>query len=153
MKKQLLKGFTMVMLIVAVAFVAAVASANGQSRNTKANVPFDFIVGSQSLAAGEYTVASMNSQGEVLGIRSVGNKGSAMRLTTRMSGTSEHAKLIFHRYGDRYFLAEVWNGESGRELIKSKQERAAQRELASTGSKNNSTQARYERVEIVATVQ
>lgn len=151
MKTQLLKGFTMVMLIVAVVFVAAGTSANGQSRTTKANVPFDFIVGSQSLPAGEYTVASMSSQGDVLRIRGAGNNG-ALRLTKPTHGTSEQAKLVFHRYGDRYFLAEVWDGANGRALLKSRQEQAAERELASTGSKNNSTQARYERVELVGTV-
>src|SRR5205807_5617914 len=39
MRKQMLKGFTMLMLVVALAFVTAVASANGQSRAAKADVP------------------------------------------------------------------------------------------------------------------
>ena len=23
-----------------------------------------------------------------------------------------HAKLVFHKYGDQYFLAEIWDGQS-----------------------------------------
>ena len=143
----------MLMLVVALAFVTAVTSANGQSQNVRANVPFEFIVGSTSLPSGEYTVASMTSAGDTLRIRSADSKASALRLTNVMGGKSEHAKLVFHRYGERYFLAEVWDNESGRQIAPSKQERAIQRELASTGVKAQSAQAKYERVEILATLQ
>jgi hypothetical protein len=40
------------------------------------------------------------------------------------SKTPNEAKLVFHRYGDTYFLAEVWNGNDiGKELPKSKAEK------------------------------
>jgi hypothetical protein len=40
------------------------------------------------------------------------------------SKTPERSKLVFHRYGDRYFLAQIWVAgyNSGRELPKSRQE-------------------------------
>jgi len=40
-------------------------------------------------------------------------------------GSTEKARLLFNKYGDRYFLAEVWGAgrEAGRKLIKSRYER------------------------------
>ena len=70
-----------------------------------------------------------------------------MRLTDpiRPNKTNEQARLVFHRYGERYFLAEVWSGSdsTGRQLMKSRQERAIERELASI-------QGSYETVEVLA---
>ena len=155
MRKQLVKGFTMFMLIVALAFVTAVVSANGQSESVRANIPFEFAVGDKTLPSGEYAIRSATAGGAAMMIRSENTKNSALRLTNAIEDKRSvgQVKLVFHRYGERYFLAEVWTGESGRELAKSKQERAMERELASIPAKGGSAQARYERVEILATLQ
>lgn len=156
MKRELLKGFTMLMLIVVIALATAVASANAQSSNkVVADVPFEFSVGYKALPAGEYSVQTVASSGNALLIRSADAKVSALRLseaTDRMKNKS-HARLVFHRYGERYFLAEVWNGAdtSGRQLLKSLEERAIERELASISSKSETAQTTYETVEVVAT--
>jgi len=135
MRKQLLKGFAMLMAIMAFAMVTAVASANGQSRSTKANVPFEFAVGDQNLAAGVYRISSMTPGGDALRIVGSNTKSSALRLTIPAKGTSTHAKLVFHRYGERYFLSEVWtSADDGRELMKSRQERAIQKEFSRISS-------------------
>ena len=152
MKKQILKGITMITLVVGIAFVSAVVSANGQSR-TKATVPFDFIVGSESMPAGQYTVRSSNAQGDVLRITSTDLTKDIVRLSNALYGQSDKPKLVFHRYGDRYFLAEIWDGDQGRMLVKSKQERAAQRELARTEKSSQTAKASFERVEVLAQVQ
>ena len=58
MKKQLLKGFTMLTLIavIALASVVATATANPQaSSRVVANIPFEFSVGYKTMPAGEYT--------------------------------------------------------------------------------------------------
>ncbi len=145
MRKQLLKGLTMLMAIVVLAMVTAVASANGQS--LKANIPFEFAVGDLSLPAGAYTVNAIASD-RVLRIRGVQTPDSAMRLTMGVEGKSKQARLVFHRYGDRYFLAEVWeNGEGGCALLVSRQERAIQKELSRIASSKQSQRA-YETVEI-----
>ncbi len=46
---------------------------------------------------------------------------------------SSKAEIVFHRYGDSYFLSEVFAGgdETGRELHPSRQERILRREMAS----------------------
>ena len=154
MAKQIIKGMTMLLLIMAVAFVTAVASANGQSRHQVAKIPFEFVVGDKSLPAGEYDITSMTSGDQVLRIRNAEQNQSVIRLTSAISHGSpvDKGKFVFRRYADQYFLAEVWSAgdTSGRELQKSKRERALQRELASIPSKSEWAQSGYEIVEIAA---
>ena len=152
MKKNILKGTTMLMLLVAVTLATAVVSANAQSNPIKANIPFEFIVGDKTLPAGAYTVTAADAARDALMIQSADGKNSALR----MSGPTEQknkgrAQMVFHRYGQNYFLAQVWNGEStGRELAKSKQERAVERELASISSKSELARSTYETIVVVA---
>jgi hypothetical protein len=65
---------------------------------------------------------------------------------------NNHARLVFHRYGERYFLAEVWNGAdpTGRQLLKSQEERAIESELASTASHGGTGNNTFEIVEVLA---
>lgn len=148
MTKQLIKGMAMLLLLVALAFVTAVASANAQST---ANVPFDFVAGGKSMAAGKYIVSNSTSGGEIVRISSSSNE-TVFNLTTRLNNgrPAQKSKLVFHRYGHRYFLAEIWKaGESeGQKLVKSREEKAIERELASITSKSEFAQRGYERVEI-----
>lgn len=152
MKMNILKGFTMLMLLVSVTLAAAVVSANAQSTAIKANIPFEFVVGDKTLPAGDYSVTTANTAHDALRIQSADGKNSALRL----SGPTEQknkgrSRMVFHRYGQNYFLAEVWKGGTeGRELAKSKQERAIERELASIPSKSDLAQSTYETVVVVA---
>ena len=154
MAKQIIKGLTMLLLIVAVAFVTAVASANGQSRHDVAKIPFEFVVGDKNLPAGQYDVTAMTANDAVLRIQSTEQNKSVLRLTQTITHGSpaDKGKLVFRRYADQYFLAEVWSAgdTSGRQLMKSKQERAIERELASIPSKGEWAQSGYEIVEIAA---
>jgi hypothetical protein len=160
MEKEVIKGFTMLLLIVVLAFATAVASANAQSsKKVVADIPFEFVVGDQAMESGEYTLRANGTQGNALIIQSMDAKSSAIRLTNaierpRSQGHSTKARLVFHRYGQRYFLAEVWSGadSTGRQLLKSRQERAIQRELASIRPQGELTQSSYEMVEVVATL-
>ena len=151
MKKNILKSFTMLTLLVAVALAGAVVSANAQSNPIKVNIPFEFVVGDKTLPAGEY-LAKPATTGGALAIQNADGKGNVVRMTgpTEQKNKSR-ARMVFHRYGHNYFLAQVWNGEStGRELAKSKQERAVERELASIPSKSELAQSTYETVVVVA---
>ena len=55
-----------------------------------------------------------------------------METTSKRGKASETAKIVFNRYGDRYFFAQAWtSGErDGLEALKSRDERNATRELA-----------------------
>jgi hypothetical protein len=153
MARQLIKGMTMMLLLVALAFATAVVSAQAQARNAVANVPFEFVAANQSMPAGRYVISNINpGSGDLLKIAGSAKNSSLFTLTTRMQAGKpiEKGKLVFHRYGNRYFLAEVWTaGErDGVKLRKSREEKSLERELASISSKSELAQSRYERIEV-----
>jgi hypothetical protein len=96
-------------------------------------VPFDYMAGNYQFPAGSYTIKSDASAGTVL-IRSAGEGPAAFILTFPAGENKDqaHVRLVFNRYGDRYFLSQVWpGGVAGRGLRKSKQEV----EVAKAGSR------------------
>jgi len=156
MQNQILKGLTMLMLIAAVALMAALVSAHAQSSSVVADIPFEFAVGGKSLKAGEYTVKPFTTNGDAVLISNQDSNERVIRLTNtiRARNVPEQAKLVFHRYGQRYFLSEIWTtGEqTGRQLRKSNEERAIESQLAAISSKSELARSSYETVEIVAMV-
>jgi hypothetical protein len=145
MKTQMIKGFAMLTLILTMAVATAVVSNAQSSVRVKANVPFEFIVGDQTLPAGSYSVSPAVNSGDALKIQNNNEAITTLRLTTPMRRMNdEEGKLVFHRYGEIYFLREVWKeGEqAGRQFRESKHERALKRELAALA------QYDYEVVEI-----
>jgi hypothetical protein len=152
MKRQMVKGLTMLTLIATVALGTAVLSANGQSTlNVRAQIPFEFVVGDQTVPAGEYSVRTISSSNRALMIQNAEASISTFRLANAITPkrNKTEARLVFHRYGQNYFLREVWEGgeTTGQELRESKQERAIKREMGAVARNS------YELVEIVATLQ
>jgi hypothetical protein len=140
MKKEVTKGVARLGLLVVMAIVAAGAQANAQSLQYKltANIPFDFSVGDKKLPAGDYSVqrgASMTGD-LVLQISSDDGHATLTRLTVPVSTVRPKQKgtLVFHRYGNEYFLFEVWpaGGSVGRALPKSRSERDVARKVQDT---------------------
>ena len=103
------------------------ACANAQSLNVKANVPFDFVVDKDTLPAGDYSIRSINDAtgGRTLVIQ---NGTRSLKLVNpNIADSLKPAKtshLLFHRYGDEYFLAQIWvQGEKvGRQFKMSRRE-------------------------------
>ena len=102
----------------------------------KFNVPFDFTVGKVSLPAGSYSVSRVGSIQTHLQLTNNDGKGNIIERINPVGlnpgQVSEATKLIFHRYGDQYFLAQFWNlgSETGYELPLSKAEREIGRHVA-----------------------
>jgi hypothetical protein len=96
-------------------------------------VPFSFSVQDHSLPAGEYNIFTVLPE-RAIRITSTDGRYSAIvnTLPNYASSPSENSRLIFHRYGDEYFLAEVWTAgpDVGRNPMLSK--RAM--DLANNGS-------------------
>jgi hypothetical protein len=155
MRNELLKGFAMLVLVVALAAATAAATTPAQTANRiVANVPFEFSVGYKTMPAGEYQIRIVNSANDALLIQSADSKSSALRLSEATSRKkNKDVKLVFHRYGERYFLAEVWNGtDTGRQLLRSQEEKGIERELAAIASTSDEKHATYEIVEVVASL-
>ncbi|MGH9850826.1 MAG: hypothetical protein ACREBD_13395 [Blastocatellia bacterium] len=123
MKKQALKIFSRLSLAVALAAVAVYAN---PASGLKANIPFDFSVGDKTLPAGVYTVVPQTTS-SVLRIRCEDGRTGVLVQTHGLQARREQdqTKLVFHRYGDQYFLSQVWTaGDSNvREIQKSRTER------------------------------
>ena len=108
-----------------IAVVAAAAAFAQNPDRLRANVPFDFSVNGVKVKAGEVSVARSTSSKDVLIVRTYGNAG-IMVLTNdlRQQTPGRDARLVFHRYGDVYFLSEIWGPEaSGAKLSESRRER------------------------------
>ncbi len=108
MKRTLTLTIAM-MMFVAVVAISAEAQVFGTQRMS-ARIPFAFNVGDKSLPAGQYTIAVLNptSDRKVLQIRSTDGRVSAIIQTNELNtNTPERAKLVFNRYGDRYFFAQA----------------------------------------------
>ena len=114
MNVHLVRGLWAASLIAA--FAAPVNAAD-----MSCDVPFQFVVNGKALPAGKY---QLSMQGSVLLVQGY-NVGGAVAVTGALRSIKDSgAKLVFHKYGERYILREAWaGGRSGRALPESAQER------------------------------
>jgi len=91
------------------------------TKKIKVTIPFDFVVGSKQLKAGNYVVQSWGNSGDgALLFRS--EDGGAQQIVFVVpveNNTGNHERLVFHRSGEEQFVAQVWfmGDEEGYELI------------------------------------
>ena len=89
-----------------------------------ADVPFSFVIGERTFPAGHYILSPLNES--TLRIERTGHQdGFIPTNMTQRSPSDNSCKLVFHRYGDSYFLAQVWTASNprGREVPISRAER------------------------------
>jgi len=129
MKKQAFRAITMLSFLLVLAAVSV--NAQGRSESSIAgNIPFDFAVGDTKLPAGNYTLRriALTSSYDRLVIKSADGRGDSHSVMTMPNQTSEvqkQSRLVFNRYGDQYFLSQVWmaGSNTGRDLSQSRNER------------------------------
>jgi hypothetical protein len=117
----------------------AVAPASAKSvSNLRAQVPFDYHVGDKLISAGDCIITAMTDNEAALRIRSADCDESATILTNAKqakTNAKSSPRLVFHRYGDQYFLAAVWGLDGmGRALPESNRERSLRRERQVAGN-------------------
>ena len=115
---------SMIMLAVGILMLAC-ASIQAQSRTTRASISFDFAAANRSMKAGEYTVQQVSAQTILL--KSADKKSQVFVMTPQSVNSTERRpqRLVFRRYGNSYFLGEIWTTEfAGMRLAPSKEERA-----------------------------
>jgi hypothetical protein len=108
---------TFVMTITA----AALLGSTGLYAQEKAvaNIPFAFAVADKTMPAGQYSIQHVSGlNNHVVRVQSVANGESAMVLASASNASYKtkdnvEAKVIFHRYGDRYFFSEIWTADGG----------------------------------------
>jgi hypothetical protein len=102
-----------------------------------ATVPFAFTVQNIDLPAGAYTISVLPPY-NMIRVQSASGKSVAMTSAlAQPSGPSKQAKLVFHRIGGHYFLAQVW--EQGSLVHRDVPSGQLARELASKGESVQST--------------
>jgi hypothetical protein len=100
-----MKRITAIALL-AIANFAMAGMSFAQSYGVKANVPFDFTVGNKLLPAGTYTL--MRESSELIEIRNHDKPIAVLTIASKDANKSaDGGKLIFHKYGDQYFLSEI----------------------------------------------
>jgi hypothetical protein len=121
-----MKNLTAIALFVAAGFVTA-GSALAQDHKVTANVPFNFTVDGRTLPAGKYTIGNDANSPQILTIADRKDGVAVMTITIPDSGYAADNKLVFHRYGNQYFLSEVRSTNSSMRchLATSKQEKWA----------------------------
>ena len=104
--------------------ISLIASALvGYQDKAKYDVPFAFQVGKASLPAGTYTVSKIADHSIVIRNRQQAGQAALMNYRDRES-KPQSPKLVFHKHGQRYFLAEAWvGGRTGMQLPESEREK------------------------------
>ena len=115
MKNTIVKTFAIAGLL-----LLSIASVQAQSGSrVSVNIPFDFTAGTAKLKAGTYNVKRVSDR--TLAIRTADGKKTALLnapLTIGSRDSNAGQRLVFNKYGDRYFLSQVWlEVDSGRQLF------------------------------------
>jgi hypothetical protein len=122
MKKQ---SFLMAGLLV-LSSMAATQVARAQE-SMVVDIPFAFVAANATLPAGEYRVQKLDGNSAVLLIHCWDANASALVITNAAQAKEpqSESKLVFKRYGNSYFLSQVWTAGSirGRQLSISPREK------------------------------
>jgi hypothetical protein len=126
LKKQIFSLVATLTLLIPMAIIGFA----GLNARVSADIPFNFNVGNKEFKAGKYIVGRLpgGRTSDILMIRGEDNKEVANFNVNNTYGKGEpKARLVFHRYGNQYFLAKVFDAENqeGAALVKSKAEREA----------------------------
>ena len=141
MKLQLVNVLKKAGLLCAILLATFVTSAQAQSPSNRVTVqiPFDFNIGDRKLPSGKYSVGRIRqgSDDVVLTVDDENGHSKAIRtsIAVRNLDITENGKLVFHRYGDQYFLYQVWPAgtTTGRQFPKSIRELEVERANPSIG--------------------
>ncbi|MEN6535820.1 MAG: hypothetical protein ABFD89_19310 [Bryobacteraceae bacterium] len=128
MKKDRTCKFLLLAGLVAILAIPAAA----QTPRLTADIPFEFIAGGQTMPAGEYSVGDFaNIPCVVISGWVQGTRENVVFLTQRAQpmNSAQNSRLVFNKYGDKYFLAEIWGfaNELGWRVPQSRLEREAAR--------------------------
>jgi hypothetical protein len=131
MKLKKTGSYQLLSMFVALVFVLTMHSTKAQAQivgNLDVDIPFQFHAGNTKLPPGKYTIHLLeNTDLTVMEITSVDNSTSALFEVGRAQANSAPAKseLIFNKYGNRYFLAKVFDegNPTGSQVLESRYEK------------------------------
>jgi hypothetical protein len=124
-----------------VASVLTAGSAIAQDHAVKATVPFNFNVNGHSLPAGNYTLGTEITSPLILNITDREKGVHAMAMTQPSAGGDKQTNvMVFHRYGNQYFLTEIRADASSLNvrIPTSKEEKRARAQVEQAGLRTTS---------------
>jgi hypothetical protein len=127
-------------LFIALIFALTMYPTRAQAQiigDLEVSIPFQFHAGSTKLPPGKYVIHMLdNSNLTVMEISSVDGTTSALFDVESEEANSEPAKneLIFNKYGNRYFLAKLFDQENpnGSKVVESRYEKRIGQATAET---------------------
>ena len=104
-----MKNLIVRLLVIGTALTGAVR-VNAADKAITAYVPFNFYAGSTVMPQGAYRVDEVSRFG-VVALKTI--SGAKAIATRHLTGKSleEPPRMVFHCFGDTYFLAEIWTGD------------------------------------------
>jgi hypothetical protein len=130
-----MKAFWILRTIIVVSSLAFLPIVHAQTTDhtMSVNVPFGFELGNRHFASGVYTIKTPLQH--VVEIQGKTNVGMVLAINNQSNKPTKTTKIVFDRYGDHYFLRQIWfNAEETAylECPESKAEKEAKRgDLAS----------------------
>ena len=121
---------TRIATVVVLATLCLGQQLQAQTKSMSVTVPFGFTAYNTDMPAGNYAVTRLTEKAVSLqlegGLKSVLVTDAKETLSPQSIG-----KLVFNRFGSRYFLAEIWghNADTGRIARKSSVENALARNV------------------------
>src|ERR1700721_2100752 len=89
-------------------FVASLFTTAGVwAQAVKATVPWGFTINDSYVPAGTYTISSMPTDRPILEVSNRDHKVDILSMALNGSRTGRDNVLVFHKYGDQYFLTEI----------------------------------------------
>ena len=126
---------TVAACVLALATAAPALHAQAGQRGAKVNVPFAFEVGKTQLPAGQYVITRINA--DMLLVRGDSAHALVMVNHEEASGPTQRGKIVFVRYGEKYFMHELWSPGSTvyESCVESKDEGRVRTALATVNHK------------------
>jgi hypothetical protein len=130
-----MKTLLMIVLTLSMVAIGRATRVRAQVVDTiVADVPFGFTIRDHVLPSGSYTIRRLDSQPGAMEIRDADGQRVLLFLTASAQSTKEpdRTELIFDRFGDQYFLSEIFEEANvyGVVLPKSRAERSLEKEVA-----------------------
>ena len=121
--------------LITICLLLAAATLFAQTENRtlmKVNVPFAFNAEEHFLPAGEYTIFTVTPQRSIRIVSADGTHSAVIdTLPNYANEPSTKSRLVFHQYGNEYFLAQVWT--AGQDVARNPLSGKRAMEIASSG--------------------
>jgi hypothetical protein len=102
-----MKAFWILRAIVLVSCLAFLpAYSQSPSHNMSVNVPFSFELGNQHFAPGVYTIRTPLQH--IVELQGSSKTGMIVAINAQSYKPTKTTKIVFDRYGDHYFLRQIW---------------------------------------------